>query len=539
MLDELIVENLGLIAAAHVEPGGGLVAVTGETGAGKTLLLGALRLLRGDPARADRVGPTGSESRIEGRFVFAEGEEMAVARRVGEGRSRAYLDGSMVPARILDERLGPKVEIVGQNEHVTIGRERTIRVIVDGRLDADGQDALRSYRAHWEQLQQLRDDREALGGDRHALERALDLSRHQALEISAAGLVADEEMGLQGRIERLRHAEEISLALAEAHRALADDGGAIDALGTAVAAARRASGFDGGLGALTTALEALAEEASEAAASFHRATVEVDQDPEALEDANRRLGLISDLRRKYGDTVRAVIEFGQAAGARADEIAGLLERGDSLDGDIARAEAQVRASGEHLSEARRRSAKELSERGLEHLRDLGFDDPFLDILVEAAEPAAHGADRCSLRFASDRALEPGPVGRIASGGELSRLVLSIRLAAGAADVPIVAFDEIDAGVGGATALAMGEKLAGLASDRQVLVVTHLPQVAAFADTHLVVDRDRDRATVRALGGTDRLEELTRMLGGLPESERGRQHAAELLELAANVWSSPE
>jgi DNA repair protein RecN (Recombination protein N) len=173
----------------------------------------------------------------------------------------------------------------------------------------------------------------------------------------------------------------------------------------------------------------------------------------------------------------------------------------------------------------------LAEAAVRHLRELGFRSPVLRVLVSEAPPARSGADRVELLFSSDAALEPGPVARVASGGELSRLVLAVHLAAGVGEAPVVAFDEIDAGIGGATALAMGEKLAALAAGRQVLVVTHLPQVAAFADTHLVVDREGSRAAVRRVQGEERLAELTRMLGGLPPSERGRGHAAELIEAA--------
>ncbi|HUU62211.1 MAG TPA: AAA family ATPase, partial [Acidimicrobiia bacterium] len=170
MLDELAVENLGLITRAHVEPGPGLVVVTGETGAGKTLLLGALRLLRGDPARRDRVGPAAEEARVEGRFVV-DGQEIVAARRVGRDGSKAYLDGSMVPARVLEERLGGVVEIVAQHEHVALGKEASVRAIIDSALDEEGGRARAAYATAWEHLRRVRADQAALGGDRRALER--------------------------------------------------------------------------------------------------------------------------------------------------------------------------------------------------------------------------------------------------------------------------------------------------------------------------------------------------------------------------------
>jgi DNA repair protein RecN (Recombination protein N) len=537
MLDELLVENLGLIASARVEPGAGLVAVTGETGAGKTLLLGALRLLRGDTAHSDRIGPAGPETRVEGRFLVG-GEEIVVARRVEEGRSRAYIDGSMVPLRVLEERLRGVVEIVAQHEHVALGREAAVRPIVDGALDRAGKETLAAYGAAWERWQALRSDMAALGGDRRALERELDLARHQAREIAAAGIVPNEDRALAEQVERLRHAQEIAEALAAAHAALSDDAGAGDALGEVVAGLRRATGFDPGLGVLGARAAALAEEAADLAADLRHRADEVEHDPAALEAAQQRLAVLADLRRKYGETLEEVAAFGAAARQRAATVQGLLERADSLAQEAAGAESEVTTLGTGLGAARARAGERLAAAAEGHLRELGFRSPVLRVTVAPATPSRSGADRVELLFASDAALQPAPVARVASGGELSRLVLAVHLAAGVGEAPVVAFDEIDAGIGGSTALAMGEKLAALAVGRQVLVVTHLPQVAAFADTHLVVDREGSRASVRRVEGEDRLEELTRMLGGLPASERGRGHAAELVEAAAARRAGP-
>ncbi len=530
MLDELLVENLGLIASARVEPGPGLVAVTGETGAGKTLLLGALRLLRGDTARSDRIGPAGVEARVEGRFLTGA-EEIVVARRVKEGRSRAYLDGSMVPLRVLEERLHGVVEIVAQHEHIALGREAAVRPIVDGALDAAGKGTLAAYGAAWERWQGLRSDMAALGGDRRALERELDLARHQAREIAAAGIIPGEDRALAEEVERLRHAQEIAEALGAAHAALSDDDGVADAIGLVVAGLRRAAGFDPSLSDLASRAAAVAEEGADLAAELRHRADDLEDDPAALEAAQQRLAVLGDLRRKYGDTLEDVGAFGEAARQRAEAIAGLLERADSLAQEAAAAEAATATLGADLAAARRRAGERLAATAEAHLRELGFRSPVLRVTVSPAAASRNGADRVELLFASDEALEPAPVARVASGGELSRLVLAVHLAAGVGEAPVVAFDEIDAGIGGATALAMGEKLAALAVGRQVLVVTHLPQVAAFADTHLVVDREGSRASVRRVEGDERLEELTRMLGGLPASERGRDHAAELVEAA--------
>jgi DNA repair protein RecN (Recombination protein N) len=532
MLDELLVENLGLIVRAHLEPGPGLVAVTGETGTGKTLLLGALRLLRGDAARTDRVGPASDEARVEGRFVVGDAE-IAVARRVADGRSKAYVDGSMVPVRVLEERLKGVVEIIGQHEHIALSREGAVRGILDAGLDAAGLADRQAYQVAWETLNGLRSDQAALGGDRRALERELDLARHQSREIISATPTPGEDGELNQRITRLHHAEGIVEAVSCAHGSLIADGGIADLLGDIVAGLRRAATFDGSLLPIAEQAERLAVEASELAGDLRRLGDDLEHDPAALEATLRRQAVLSDLKRKYGETLPEVIAFGAEAAGRAGSLEGLLERADSLATALAAAELEISSLATALAAARLRSGERLAGLAEGHLRELGFSRPVLQIQVQPSAPTRSGGDRVELLFSSDADIPVGPVGRVASGGELSRLVLAVRLAAGVGEAAVVAFDEIDAGIGGATALAMGEKLAQLAGGRQVLVVTHLPQVAAFADTHFVVDREGSVATVRRVEGTERLTELSRMLGGLPASERGRQHAAELVEAAGS------
>lgn len=531
MLDELAVANLGLITEARVEPGPGLVAVTGETGAGKTLLLGALRLLRGDPARRDRVGPAAEEARVEGRFRVA-GEEIVAARRLGADGSKAYLDGSMVPLRVLEERLQGVVEIVAQHEHLALGREASLRSILDGALDAEGRAARTAYRAAWERWRRLQADQAALGGDRRALERERELALHQAREIAGARPAPGEDARLASELERLQHAAEIGAALGSARAALAEDGGVGDVVGALVAGLRRVAGFDPSLGAVAERAAGLGAEAADLAAELRRRAEDLEQDPEALEAARARLAILGDLKRKYGETLTEVLAFGEESGTRAERLGDLLERADSLSREEAEAAREVESTGSALTAARAAAGERLGRSAGRHLRELGFRAPVLRVQVASAPPGPGGADRADLLFSSDRSLEPGPVARVASGGELSRLVLAVHLAAGVGEAPVVAFDEIDAGIGGETALSMGEKLSALAQGRQVLVVTHLPQVAAFADTHLVVERKGNRAAVRRVAGAERVEELSRMLGGLPASERGRGHAAELLQAAA-------
>ena len=532
MLEELYVENLGIIAASRVEPGQGLVAVTGETGAGKTLLLGALRLLRGDTAGSDRIGPAGTEARVEGRFTIGD-EEVVVARRITEGTSRAYVDGSMVPARTLSDRLEHLVEIVAQHEHLSLGRESALRRLVDGVLDDAGLAARDAYRVAWDRLRRLRADRDSLGGDARALARELEIASHEAREIEEANLTPGEDDELRSALSRVRHSAEITESLAEAFARVDDEGGAADSLRSSLALVRDAATLDPALEPLSGRIEALVAELDDIGLELRGAAESVEHDPDALHRMEERVAVITGLKRKYGTTVEEVVAYGISARERADRLAALATRAETIDDEITGAEEAATKAGALLADGRRRAGVSLERRALELLGSLGFRSPVLEIEVTDADPAPSGADTISLSFASDAGLTPGPVSRVASGGELSRLVLSVRVAAGVADADVVAFDEIDSGVGGTTALAMGELLAGLAEGRQVLVVTHLPQIAAFADAHFVVDREGTSAVVRRVEGADRLAELARMLSGIEDSERGQDHAEELLALAGS------
>lgn len=531
MLEELYVENLGIIRSARIEPGPGLVAITGETGAGKTLLLGALRLLRGDTARTDRIGPHGREARAEGRFTIGE-HEVVVARRMADGRSRAYVDGDMVPARVLAERLDALVEIVSQHEHLALGREASVRRLVDGMLDRAGVETWEAYRLAWGELTRLREERTALGDGGEGLEHEIVTLQDQVAEIERAGIEPGEDEALRGHLARLRSSGEIAAALDATTAALDTEGGAADALRAAARHLAAATRLDADLTGLAERLDGVIVEVEDALVDLHRRVAAIDHDPRSLEAAEERLALLGDLKRKYATTVDGLIEAGRVAAARVEALTDLLERSRRSDESIGLRERECEELGEALAAARRAAGKDLGETATDHLRRLGLTDPVLEVLVEPAAPGPHGADRVRLLFASDSGLQPAPVSRVASGGELSRLVLAVRVAAGVADADVVAFDEIDAGVGGATALAMAELLARLSMGRQVLVVTHLPQVAAFADAHFAVERSGAEATVRAVEGEERRGEISRMLSGLGDSEAGRDHASELLALAA-------
>ena len=528
MLDELAVANLGIIEHARLEPGQGFCVVSGETGAGKTLLLGALRLLAGEGGRSDLVGPFGDEAKVEGRFVGEQGE-VAVAKRIPrQGRTRSYRDGSMVSAGAVEAEVASAVELIGQHDQLTITRPVEVRKLVDRRLDKKGNKVLAQYRSAYLDWSRLIEDQERFGGDRRALERELDLVTYQAAEIANARLQPGDDVELGGLLRRLRHADELKTRFSSSLEAT-DNGR--DQIGMAIDELRRAARLEPGFAGLVEDAERATAELEELSRRLRTEADGLVVDPAAVGEAENRLAAMTDLRRKYGATLEDVLAFGKETAARRVDLEEILSRTAGLDVALVEARTVLEQAGAALLAARRAAGLRLTVAAIKHLNELGFSQPALEVNIESAEPSAGGADRMALCFASDRRLALGEVSKVASGGELSRLVLSLRLAGGGASATLV-FDEIDAGVGGATALAMGRKLAALAGERQVLCVTHLPQIAAFADRHYAVRRSGNTATLELVVGESRIEELSRMLAGLPESERGRQAAAELLHLAA-------
>jgi DNA repair protein RecN (Recombination protein N) len=528
MLKHLRVRNLGVLGDAAIDPDPGFTVITGETGAGKTLLLGALRLLRGDKPRPDAVGPYATETQADGLFDGESGE-LGVSRVVpSNGRSRAYLEGSLVSAGALETKVGKLVEIVGQHDQLRVRRPAAVLELVDKVLDQEGVAAKLGYETCWKALRLCLDDQRSLGGDLMALERELDLVAHQAREIEGAGLQAGDDEAAEILASRLRNAETIQTHLAfavEKAEMMADLSGEI------VSSLRKVADMDPGLAGSASDWESLTEHVVEMLRSVRDFGEEVRVDPAALAEVEERLTALGDLKRKYGTTVTEIIEFGVGARARSDELSALLERSSVIDAEVARAREELLVAGSLLRDARRRAVVDIQKETAGHLRALGMPTASLEFNLEEVEVGPSGADRVELRFASDDRLQRGAIRDVASGGELSRLILALRLATRAEGVGTLVFDEVDAGVGGVTALALGRKLAELGKAGQVLCVTHLPQVAAHADCHYVVTRDGDRAEVVKVDGEGRLEELSRMLAGLPESARGKEAAAELLELS--------
>ena len=531
MLEEIIVSNLGLIPKASLEPGAGLTVITGETGAGKTAMLGALRLLVGEQAPKGLIGPHGEQADVSARFV---GQEEQVARRVvTPTRSKAYLDGAITTATDLREVIGPQVSIVGQHDQHTIATGNGVRRLLDNALNEPEREQQRRYQVAWNAFESIRLEADLLGSDQRFLARELETLRFQVSEIAEAGFEPPDEQQLRDRANRLRNSEILATAVDTALTGLGEDG-----VGTPIAKAARAlagaAELDGSLTDLATQVSDVVTMVSDVSAEIARYATDLAVDPTELHQTEERIALLSSLKRKYGDSIESILTFQKDAAVRATELAELLESADDIAGRLQEATDVLRVEGGALRAARQDAATRVATEATFHLKELGFATPVIDITLIDAAPTRFGSDAATVMFASDAALALGPIASIASGGELSRLVLALTLASGGADADIVAFDEIDTGIGGATALAMGRKLAFLAERRQVICVTHLPQVAAFADRHYVVARSGATTSISESTDEARAEELSRMLAGLTSSEKGKDHAQELLALAADA-----
>lgn len=526
MLGHLRVVNLGVLEDAGIEPSSGFTVITGETGAGKTLLLGGLRLILGGKADPGAVGPFGDHAQADG--LFSQGDLEVGATRIvpRDGRSRAHVDGTIVSAATLEDRFGSLVEIIGQHDQLSITRPSHLLELVDAALDDAGRQARSDYGEAWEDLQQALSRRERLGGDQIALARELDLARYQANEILSAGLRPGLDEQLESDVSRLRNIEEIRDHLAGSVRLVES---VADQVGEVVAHLRKAAALDASLLELAREAEGVAASVAELSRGTRHSGESLDLDPSQLGELEERLTALGDLKRKYGRTLTEVVAYGETTRNRVDELEGLIGDSDRIDALVDEGRRAVRHRAAELTEVRRASAAAVADRMTAHLGDLALASAHVEILIEETDPGPSGADRVVMSFASDSRLEAGDITSVASGGELSRLVLALRLATRSDDATTLVFDEVDTGIGGKTALAMGAKLSELAETSQVLCVTHLPQVAAHADTHYVVERPGEGpASVRKVEGDDRVAEIARMLAGLPDSAAGRTAAAELL-----------
>lgn len=556
MITELRIEDLGVIDDATLELDAGFTAVTGETGAGKTMVVSGLSLLlggRGDP-RAIRVGA--DRARVEGRFTLPDGpvdprlaelgaeldeDELLVARTlIAQGRTRCRLGGTQVPVAVCAEVVSRLVTIHGQSEQVRLASPERQREILDA--FADVADDLDRYHDAWERRRQAAAELDQLRSDARSRAREVDLLRYGLDEISAVGPQPGEGERLAAEAQRLQAVDDLRLAAHTAGQALSGDdedpsAGALTGAATARRALEDGAAADEALTAYAERAAEIAALVGDLAADLSGYLADLDADPNRLEAIAERRAALGTLTRKYGTTCDEVLAWGADAADRLAQLEGSDDRIEDLAETVAALDTELAERAAGLTTARTAAAATLVERVVIELADLALPHARLEFAVTALDHlGSHGADRVELLFTANPGSEPRPLGKVASGGELSRVRLALEVVLAGSGEATLVFDEVDAGVGGRVAVEIGRRLASLARHAQVIVVTHLAQVAAFADRHwVVVKADDGQVTtsgVTEVTGEDRTSELARMMGGLDTTDAAAAHAGELLELAA-------
>lgn len=577
MIHELRLSGLGVIAEAACRFAPGFTAVTGETGAGKTMVVTGLGLLAGGRADPGLVRTGAAQAAVEGWFstpdteladvvVDAGGaidEDGLAAARIVAGRGRSVLGGRGVPTALLAEVVGQLLVIHGQHDQTRLGARAL--PLLDAFAGPDTQQIAAEVAAEHARLRALERERDELRTSAMERARELDLLEFSLAEIAAIDPQPGEDAALAAESERLAHADALVGAARTAREALtaeAEADRAVDAMGL-LAAARRAldavAEHDPALADQADAVRSVMAQLGEVAADLSRYAEDIDADPRRLAAVQERQADLARLTRKYAATTDEVLAWSAQAAVRAAALAGADDRIDQLDAEVARSRGRAAELCADLSAHRRSAAERFATQVSAELAALAMPrarvrfevgaTPDPDGLVlpgplgaELGGPVAFrssGTDDVALLLAANPGAPMRPIAQAASGGELSRVMLALQVVlAGADPVPTMVFDEVDAGVGGAAAIEVGRRLQQLSARTQVIVVTHLAQVAAFADRQLVVTKDSDGAvtesSVVVVEGEDRVRELSRMLAGMAESEAAGAHARELLALAGRA-----
>jgi DNA repair protein RecN (Recombination protein N) len=571
MLEELSIRGLGVIEDATVPLSSGLTVLTGETGAGKTMVLTALGLLLGQKADAAKVRegdertsveavfgglPADAVARIDEAGGEVEDGTVVVARVVTPQRSRALIGGRTVPAGVLADVGARLVAIHGQDDQVHLRRPSAQRDAVDRYAGQSHLDRVARHRAGWAELRELRSRLQALTADAaRAADRVAWVVRGVSAVEGLAPLPGEDE-SLRAFIDRAQNVEDLRTAAATAASALSGDTATTEydaSVAALLATARKAlaapSVDDPTLAALGAELDGLATGVDAVAHELAVYLDQLDADPDELERALDRRGALRDARRTWCDAdpsaptdLATVTDHADALLVWLDAARAERDRGDAdeqlaqLRTQLDTAEQQLTVLARSIRKGRRAAATQLQQRVTAEFDELGMAGAALVVTVDDAEPDAFGADAVTFALQARPESPPVPIDKGASGGEMSRIMLGLEVVLAASDpVGTFVFDEVDAGVGGRAATEVGARLAMLARTAQVIVVTHLPQVAAFADHHIVVERstgaDVVASDVRELDDQARVVELARMLSGMADSELGRAHADELLSAA--------
>jgi DNA repair protein RecN (Recombination protein N) len=561
LIEQIHIRDLGVIREAQLDLGPGLTVLTGETGAGKTMVLNALGLLLGSRSDASAVRKGQEQAFVEGRWLLPkealdritaagieiEDGELLVSRSISsEGRSKATVSGRSVPVGVLTEIGEHLVVVHGQSDQIRLKSAAAQREALDQFAGAPLAAITDKYAETYTAWKMAANRLQVLTTESSSRAREADEIRAAVEELTKLDPKSGEDVELSELAERLTHLEELRIAAAAAHDELSSDSfddssDALTSIGKARRALEQVSNHDPELEKLAEQLKEIGFSLNETAASISSYIAGLDNDGASeLEKIQSRRAELSSAMRKYGPTLDEVIAYLETAGSRLLDLDSSDEAIASLTIEEQQLSKQAHDLAEQISSIRTKAAAELSAAVTSELSALAMTGASLDAsITRLGELTAHGYDQVALLLSAYPGAEPRPIGKGASGGELSRIMLAIEVVLAKSELaPTFIFDEVDAGVGGAAASEVGKRLAMLARNAQVIVVTHLPQVAAFASRHLRVLKSSTAeftaTDVVRLEGEQVVEELARMLSGLSESESGRSHAKELLDLAQSA-----
>lgn len=569
MLRNLYVKNLAVAAEVSVELEAGLNVLSGETGAGKSILIDSLGLLAGARAAGDLIRSEADELTVSGTFdelpdeardLLADAglgsrEDELVVRRVvsRSGRNRVFIDDEPVTLRLLSAIAPHLLRIHTQREELGLVSPEVQRHWLDLSAGAEAEKLLAATAADYRRYDDLAERWQRLTGDERLRLERLDLLRFQAREIDAAALTAGEEDELRAERERLRHAESIGQAIGGSLTRLIDEeGAALDRVARSERELAEIESWEPRSAAWREELAGIRVRVEELAGSLRGCLDAVEHDPARLDAIEERLALIERLLRKYGASSEEVLARRREIQTELDELESDDARRDELEAEVETALAAYARTARKLSRHRRGWGEKLAAAVMRELADLAMGKARFSTAIgrrrragsplaiegEAVDFGARGFDEVTFVLAANPGEEAGPVARVASGGELSRVYLALQIAArsaGATATPTLVFDEVDSGVGGAEAAALGDKLARLARHGQVLAVTHLAQVASYANQHFRIRKEvaagRTHMKIQALDGGQRVDEVARMLAGQEVTDLSRSHAEELIAVA--------
>ena len=545
MIDELRVRNVALIEDATIRPAAGLTVLTGETGTGKSALLSSLKLLMGERADAGAIREGSDGLEVDGRLFVCGGDPdgTVVRRRVeSTGRGRVEVDGRMASVRELANGVGATIDICGQHEHQRLLQVATHVDLLDAWAGEAAADALARYQQALHAARDAADELERVREMSRAADGRVEEADFVLRKIDEVAPKAGEYEELEETLPKAEHAEALLRAAAEAREGIVGDGGVEDALSGIVGTLRDAARFDPALGRFADTLESSLIDIEDVTAGLREYQDGVDFDPEALDRLQARMAQLQGLLRSYGPRMEDVLE-------RRDKAAELVEAARDGGERIARAqealdaaEKDLAAAADALDGVRAKAAPGLAAAVTEQMAFLEMGTAELEVASERlprAQWTSQGPSKVELMYRPAAGLTARPLRKIASGGEISRVMLACKVVLGNADsTETLVFDEVDAGVGGATAVALAQVLARLARTHQVIVVTHLAQVAVMADAHYVVTKvgsDVPRTTLSQVEGQDRVREVARMLSG-DQSEASLDHARQMLAEAEEARS---